>query len=720
MHDYTEERKGNPPLFRSTEQKEIAMEYQDVGSYKYECGGNPPTVFHLWKNTVSLSRLFGLPLCHGEMQPNPFHARGLAMVDTSLGRFEDGGLELASHRFEETQVTLVWTAAGGKLELTSRWEYCEDTGVWTRSDSLLNRSGEEVVVYSCIARFPFVPGRYEYYSQSSKWNNENQGIWRNLEHGTMLLSCQGGQSCKGGTPFAILRQKTEGAPSVAFHVVPAGNWMIRIRSVENRCEEPLAILEAGLSDQNLRMRLAQGQAVKLPDILFHALPYGREHSGTAGFHSHILNYVFNCDKPAAPVVYNTWFLDFDNLKVPVLREQLRAAKEIGCEVFVVDAGWFGTGNGWWEEVGYWQEKRHASFFGDMAGFAGEVRAQGLGFGLWMEPERIGPLAPILQEHPDWFRSAGNGFHYIDLTNSEAYKAFHQEICRLIDTYGLVWMKIDFNFSFGIDRSGDEFHSYYSHWYAMLDSLRAQYPQMFFEACSSGGLRSDLNTMSHTHCHFLSDTVNPLDVIRISEGAALRLPPGWLSKWVVLRNGGKGARHYNDAFDTNPEQLLVCGDAQWDTVFSTTVNFAMKACMVGVMGISSDIAGLSDLQRLEMARILRYYKQWRQFIRSATAALLTPPVPRADRSGWSAMQLCNQEKTESLVFVYRLEDYLDTHIFYPLGLAGEALYTIASPDDKSLSGTRSGRQWMQEGFAVKIPSCFEAAVVEFRAAAVAAL
>jgi len=97
---------------------------------------------------------------------------------------------------------------------------------------------------------------------------------------------------------------------------------------------------------------------------------------------------------------NTWFDAWDTLEVNRLRNQLVAAQAIGCEVFVVDAGWYGRSDkGWWANVGDWREQTARAFHGCMREFADEVRAAGLAFGIWMEPERLTELAPGGQGSP---------------------------------------------------------------------------------------------------------------------------------------------------------------------------------------------------------------------------------------------------------------------------------------------------------------------------------
>ena len=135
--------------------------------------------------------------------------------------------------------------------------------------------------------------------------------------------------------------------------------------------------------------------------------------------------------------------------MPLLRQQLAAAKEIGCDIFVIDAGWFGPqGPGWWNQAGDWREKTDAAFYGAMHGFAEEVRAAGLGFGLWMEPERFAAGVPVRQAHPEWFLPAQGDLARIDLENPEAYRYLRSEIGRLVETYRLAWMKIDFELRAG--------------------------------------------------------------------------------------------------------------------------------------------------------------------------------------------------------------------------------------------------------------------------------
>jgi len=109
---------------------------------------------------------------------------------------------------------------------------------------------------------------------------------------------------------------------------------------------------------------------------------------------------------------------------------------LGCEVFVVDAGWYGAGDGdWGAQTGDWRERPKDAFCARMGEFADEVRAAGLGFDLWMEPERFGSQAPLRAKHPEWFIPVGTEAR-LDLTKPPAWRWLRGEIARLVETYRL--------------------------------------------------------------------------------------------------------------------------------------------------------------------------------------------------------------------------------------------------------------------------------------------
>jgi alpha-galactosidase len=660
---------------------------------------------------VWLKQLCGLA-CGVNGQEDGFaDARGLVLVDTDQGRFEADSLPLTACDFRTDAVRLAWEAAG-IFRFESRWTLDTATGVWSRQDALLNLGPVPLTVLKCLARFPFAPGRYEVYSQDSRWCNENQGAWQELHHGTLEFANGQGRSTQGGTPYLFLREK-DGQAGVAFHLLPEGNWTIRVRAANTGTNlVPLAVVELGQRVENLKLKVAPGAALRLPEILVQTVPEGTPELAAPRLHRYLLEHFFTAAKPHAPVVYNTWFDAFDVLNVNRLRCQLAAAQEIGCEVMVIDAGWYGQGEGdWGGQTGDWREKLTGAFAGQMRAFADEVRAAGLGFGLWMEPERLCPGVPAVQEHPEWFVRGPNAF-YPNLRQPAARAWVLGEIGRLVTTYGLVWMKIDFNHHLGEDPSGAEFLDYYRAWYELLDVVRAHHPQVFFEGCSSGAMRLDNKSLQHFDGHFLSDTVNPVEVIRIHQSEMLRAVPGRISKWTTLRNVGSTVPEYGHALDNLPASAVTANWATWEITEKINVDFAARVCMSGMLGFSGDLAGLSPEMWKRLATNVAFFKQHRDLIARAVAHLLTPPRPKEDRTGWAAFQFQDPADSSSLLFVHRLDDHCQTRRFHPRDLTATAAYAVRTIDAAEET-VRTGADLLRDGITVTLPGRFQAAIVELR-------
>lgn len=683
-----------------------------------------------------LRSLFGMECGFCGSPGGPARIRGLFRLRTEEGRFEADDLPFRATREGPDRLTAVGRAAS--LDVTTEWTL--DGGVLARTDEVQNGGSTPVVVLSAAARFCLSPAAYEVYAQSSRWCRENQGAWSPLQAGGIRLANEGGRSCQGAAPFACIRDAGSGR-GLALHVVSRGDWRIdaslRTAGLDSRFA---AVIEAGQAETDLRLVLAPGESVRLPEILLYALPDGRPEEAAPVLHAYLLRTRFRAPDAARdalpdaardalpPIAYNTWFHRFDDLDPARLRPQLEAARAAGCEVFTVDAGWYGAGpGGWAAQTGDWRERTDGAFHGRMADFAREVRAAGLGFGLWMEPERCSAGVPAVREHPDWFLPGEGGSFWPRLAHRPAYDWVKSEMARLAAAYELAWMKIDFNFDMRCDPTGSGFLRHYEAWSRLLSEFRSEFPCVFLEGCASGGLRSDLWGLLHCDAHFLSDTVNPVDMIRILQGAALRVPPCRIALWAVLRPAGNRIPVYG-ALDTEgaPGALAPQG-AVWDHLEVVDPSFACAAAMPGVPGLGGDIAGLCPEHREAVRRSLSFYKTWRSFIRRAVCHPLTPPRPKEDRTGWAALELMrpgavvdsspgaarnaasNGDGTR-LVFLYRLDDGNHRMRFPLKGLPPARRYRVADAVSGGEGTAATGAELADGGIEASLPARFRALVL----------
>ncbi|MEA5077217.1 MAG: alpha-galactosidase [Anaerolineaceae bacterium] len=618
----------------------------------------------------------------------PKDTRGSIFIETLQRRYEAEEFRLISSHADAASLTVEQAVGDTGLVVRSLWTWHTAEQILSRTDEIRNTGKTAQILLHALMRFTFEPAAYKTWSESSCWAHENQLHENTFYTGQLKLCCQNGRTTQGATPYLFINR--EGAEnSLALHLLPRGNWTIRVNQYRTPFNElsPYLVVEAGPNDENLRWELQPGQSVTLPEVLLQAVTGSQPESGAVALQKFITARNLATAKSGqgfkqkvwAPIVFNTWFDVFEVLDVERLRRQLVAAKKAGCEIFTIDAGWYGQSEGnWHRQTGDWREKLGASFDGKMSQFADEVRRAGLGFGLWMEPERFASTVPVVQEHPDWFLMGDGGFLYADLAQPVVYDYMLNEIKRLVNTYQLAWIKIDFNFELGPAK--DELYGYYTYWYRIMEDLRAACPDLFIEGCASGGNRTDLVTLSHVDGHFLSDSVNPYDSIRMTQGAALRMPVGRLTKWTVLRSVDKRIVRYLLPIEQSPERV-VTATSVWEDAFVASIDFCVRATLPGMTGYSGDLASLSESQLARVRELNDFYKEWREFLASSSCALLTPVRSQEDRNGWVAFQLASPVKpTANLLQVFRLNDGISSYHFKLQNLEPNAVYLVSDIDD----------------------------------------
>ncbi len=644
-------------------------------------------VFSGRSDALCPERFFGFPCVTGTPVPD---CSGSFYLSTERGRYEGA-------RFRQTQLDVspdslraVLETADGAYRVETRWQ-CSPTGVISRTDTLTNCTDAPSTVHACLPRLTLQDTGFALYAQASNWSMENQGAWLPLGVGDVVLSNANGRSTENAAPFACLRQTATGL-GCAIHIRPVGDWIIRVRrAVEGRAT--YLVLETGLSDRDLHMAVAPGETLELPEVLFVGFE-GAVERCAGRFQRYLLERYPGRMLPE--MVYNTWFFNFDVLEPERLREQVLRAKALGCRTFVVDAGWFGRGADWEHQVGCWEECAVRAFGGRMKDFADFVRAQGLGFGLWMEPERACAGTPVCRAHPDWFLDEDTVVY--DLCNPAVRAYLCGELTRLVRTYGLCWMKLDFNSTMYRDRTGSNYYRYFRAEEQLMQMIRAENPACTFEGCASGGMRADFHNAMHIyHGFFASDTAHPIECLRIRQGAGLRMLPAYTGAWLVMHETPFPVNEYFTRGAETRTKLLAAADPWWDRAVDLTADLAVKLNLMGEWGLSGDLSGWSEATVQTVARGAAFYEAHRAFLSRSVCHLLTAVQRVHDVTGWTAVQYENIDGAGSLVFVFRMACDAQDFTVFPQNLDPARTYHILC--DGAELGVFSGAELLAEGIPV---------------------
>jgi len=241
------------------------------------------------------------------------------------------------------------------------------------------------------------------------------------------------------------------------------------------------------------------------------------------------------------VALNTWEAVYFDHDLATLKALADRAARVGVERYILDDGWFrgrrddsaGLGD-WFVDDTVWPDGLHP--------LVNHVRALGMQFGLWFEPEMINLNSDAARAHPEWVMSNGTRLppsarnqHVLDLGNPDAFAYVLERMDALVGEYRIDYIKWDHNRDLvdaGHPRTGTPgVHDQTLAAYRLMDELRERYPSLEIESCSSGGARADLGVLQRAERIWASDCIDPLERQSIQRWTGLLLPPEMIGSHV---------------------------------------------------------------------------------------------------------------------------------------------------------------------------------------------
>lgn len=505
-----------------------------------------------------------------------------------------------------------------------------------------HNEGEETLVLERVfsASLDFPDDEYDLLQLPGAWARERQWTRSALTRGIHTLDSKRGTLGHNYQPFfALLRPETTEFQGEAYaaHLLYGGEFAAHIE-VDTFMQTRAQI---GISPTHFSWRLPKGGTFQTPECILNYSKQGLNHL-SHGFHDlyneHLLRGPYK--HKSRPILLNNWegtSADFSEEKIEQL---MRDAKGLNMELFVLDDGWFGQRDDDYRSLGDWfvnQEKlpqglEHLSAY---------AKAQGLGFGLWFEPEMISEDSDLYRKHPDWVlhtpgrpASRGRSQYVLDLSRPEVRENITQQLRLILDHVPIDYVKWDYNRNMTEIGSGDPLiptgevaHRFMLGLYELLEELVSAYPNILWESCSGGGGRFDASFLYYMPQTWTSDNSDAIARLGIQYGSSLCLPISAMTAHV----------------SASPNYL---------TKRFTPLAMRGAVAMAGNLGYELDTEHLSPAERAEIQRQIAFYEEHRELVQFGRFYRLLNPYEEDQEAAWLFV---DKEQEEALAFYYQILD-----------------------------------------------------------------
>lgn len=537
-----------------------------------------------------------------------------AVMAHADGRSVEAPLHLIEVRESEKSLCFVFAneALCVELEFT-----LHSSGALLAKSTLQNLLACELQVDWLAAaslELPCIPMEIESYH--GRWGQEFQARRHHLDEAAPVLENRRGRTSHQLFPGLVAG--TSGFNAVqgdcyAMQLAWSGNY----RLIAQRQFDGSSLLQAGVLYSPGEARLEPKQKLSTPELLF---SFGSGSDACAWrYHDYARQQLLpQWTRSPRPIHSNSWEAMYFDLDTTKLCRLVDAAASIGAERFVLDDGWFqgrrddraGLGD-WWVDL--------AVFPLGLQPLVDYVRAAGLQFGLWFEPEMVNEDSVLYREHPEWVLSHGGEMMplarqqwALDIANPDVSEYLFEKMSALIDEYSIDYIKWDMNRDLpaagtaGRSRSAAQTSALY----ALMHRLNNRFPALEIESCSSGGARCDFGVLAATGRVWTSDNNDPVDRFRIHQMAAQFLPPDILGSHI-----GPHKAHLTGRY--------------------TSVQTRAVLAMTGQFGFELDPRGLTQPEREELRCYAELYKSHRHWLSEARLHRVTGCLPGVVASAFVA-------------------------------------------------------------------------------------
>ena len=518
-----------------------------------------------------------------------------------------------------------------KVELHLLYGVLEKEDIITRSVIIKNAGKAPVTVKKAqSACLDFLHGDYDLIKFYGRHAMERNMERMPVSHESTRIGSRRGTSSHQYNPGVILAGKNTNEDSGSCYgmlFVYSGNFLVEAE----KDQYDQTRIQMGLTDELFAYSLEAGAEFTAPEVILSYTNKGLSRLSQQ-YHHCIMNHICQGKYVHAnrPVLINSWEAAYFDFTGDTIVELAKEAKALGIDMVVMDDGWFGKRNDDNSSLGDWYVNEE-KLGGTLTKLIERVNAEGVKFGIWIEPEMVSEDSDLYREHPDWaitipgrkpVRSRNQ--LVLDFSRKEVRDEIFKRICAVLDQGNVEYIKWDMNRSLADIYAPNVTYDYVLGVYDFLEKLTNRYPDILIEGCSGGGGRFDAGMLYYTPQIWCSDNTDAINRTRIQYGTSFFYPVAAMGSHVSAVPNHQTGR-------------------------VTSMHTRGVAAMSGTFGYELNPALLNAKEKAEIRAQLAQYREYQELIREGDYYRLSNPF----QDNFAAWMVVSDDRSKALVSVIRL-------------------------------------------------------------------
>ena len=518
-----------------------------------------------------------------------------------------------------------------KVELHLLYGVLEKEDIITRSVIIKNAGKAPVTVKKAqSACLDLLHGDYDLIKFHGRHAMERNMERMPVSHESTRIGSRRGTSSHQYNPGVILAGKNTNEDSGSCYgmlFVYSGNFLVEAE----KDQYDQTRIQMGLTDELFAYPLEAGAEFIAPEVILSYTNKGLSRLSKQ-YHHCIMNHICQGKYVHAnrPVLINSWEAAYFDFTGDTIVELAKEAKALGIDMVVMDDGWFGKRNDDNSSLGDWYVNEE-KLGGTLTKLIERVNAEGVKFGIWIEPEMVSEDSDLYREHPDWaitipgrkpVRSRNQ--LVLDFSRKEVRDEIFKRICAVLDQGNVEYIKWDMNRSLADIYAPNVTYDYVLGVYDFLEKLTNRYPDILIEGCSGGGGRFDAGMLYYTPQIWCSDNTDAINRTRIQYGTSFFYPVAAMGSHVSAVPNHQTGR-------------------------VTSMHTRGVAAMSGTFGYELNPALLNAKEKAEIRAQLAQYREYQELIREGDYYRLSNPF----QDNFAAWMVVSDDRSKALVSVIRL-------------------------------------------------------------------